>query len=89
MISRQKTQILFVYLHVCNLHVGNSISLFGIIWFNFVDLKKNLIFSNLLKEKEESLIIIENDTNDILNFKSDVDNYLKKKKKRYFWNLLK
>ena len=53
------------------------------------DLQKNLIFHNLLKEKEESLIIVENDTNDILDFKSDVDNYLKKKKKRYFWNLLK
>ena len=53
------------------------------------DLQKNLIFHNLLKEKEESLTIVENDTNDILDFKSDVDNYLKKKKKRYFWNLLK
>ena len=53
------------------------------------ELQKNLIFHNLLKEKEESLIIVENDTNDILDFKSDVDNYLKKKKKRYFWNLLK
>ena len=53
------------------------------------DLQKNLIFHNLLKEKEESLIIVENDTNDILDFKSDVENYLKKKKKRYFWNLLK
>ena len=41
--SRQKTQILFVYLHVCNLHVGNSISIFGIILLNFVDLKKYLI----------------------------------------------
>ena len=50
------------------------------------DLQKNLIFHNLLKEKEESLIIVEND---ILDFKSDVENYLKKKKKRYFWNLLK
>ena len=53
------------------------------------DLQKNLIFQNLLKEKEESLIIVENDTNDILDFKSDVNNYLKNKKKRYFWNLLK
>ena len=53
------------------------------------DLQKNLIFHNLMKEKEESLIIVENDTNDILDFKSDVENYLKKKKKRYFWNLLK
>ena len=53
------------------------------------DLQKNLIFHNLLKEKEESLIIVENDTNDILDFKSDVENYLKKKKKTYFWNLLK
>ena len=53
------------------------------------DLQKNTIFNNLLKEREESLIIVENDTNDILDFKSDVDNYLKKKKKRYFWNLLK
>ena len=53
------------------------------------DLNKNLIFHNLMKEKEESLIIVENDTNNILDFKSDVENYLKKKKKRYFWNLLK
>ncbi len=53
------------------------------------DLQKNTIFNKLLKDKEESLIIVESDTNDILDFKSDVDNYLKKKKKRYFWNLLK
>ena len=37
-----------------------------------------------MKEKEESLIIVENDTNDILDFKSDVENYLKKKKKDIF-----
>ena len=53
------------------------------------DLQQNIIFNDLLKEKEESLTIVENDTNDILDFKSDVNNYLKNKKKRYFWNLLK
>ncbi len=53
------------------------------------DLQKNIIFNNLLKKKEESLTILENDTNDVLDFRNDVENYLKKKKKRYFWNLLK
>jgi len=69
--------------------------LFTIFYFYNSDLNKkdesrtNIIFNNLLKNKEASLTILENDTDDILDFKSDVDNYLKKKKKRYFWNLLK
>tara|TARA_B100001179_G_C18446720_1_gene341213 strand:+ start:156 stop:416 length:261 start_codon:yes stop_codon:yes gene_type:complete len=69
--------------------------LFLIFYFYNSDLNRknesraNIIFNNLLKNKVASLTIIENDTNDILDFKSDVDNYLKKKKKRYFWNLLK
>jgi len=69
--------------------------LFTIFYFYNSDLNKkdesrtNIIFNNLLKNKEASLAILENDTDDILDFKSDVDNYLKKKKKRYFWNLLK
>jgi len=69
--------------------------LFSIFYFYNSDLNKknesraNITFNNLLKNKEASLTIVENDTNDILDFKSDVDNYLKKKKKRYFWNLLK
>tara|TARA_B100001750_G_C15423785_1_gene554377 strand:+ start:400 stop:660 length:261 start_codon:yes stop_codon:yes gene_type:complete len=69
--------------------------LFTIFYFYNSDLNKkndsqtNIIFNNLLKNKEASLIIVENDTHDILDFTSDVDNYLKKKKKRYFWNLLK
>ena len=69
--------------------------LFLIFYFYNSDLNRknesraNIIFNNLLKNKAVSLTIIENDTNDILDFKSDVDNYLKKKKKRYFWNLLK
>ena len=69
--------------------------LFLIFYFYNSDLNKknesqaNIIFNNLLKNKAASLTIVENDTNDILDFKSDVDNYLKKKKKRYFWNLLK
>ena len=33
------------------------------------DLKGNIIFNNLLQEKEESLTIVESDTNDILDFK--------------------
>ena len=69
--------------------------LFMIFYFYNSDLNKkndsqaNIIFNNLLENKEASLTIVENDTDDILDFKSDVDNYLKKKKKRYFWNLLK
>jgi len=69
--------------------------LFTIFYFYNSDLNKknelraNMIFNNLLKNKETSLTIVKNDTDDILDFKSDVDNYLKKKKKRYFWNLLK
>ena len=70
--------------------------LFSIFYFYNSDLNRknnesraNIIFNNLLKNKAASLTIVENDTNDILDFKSDVDNYLKKKKKRYFWNLLK
>lgn len=69
--------------------------LFLIFYFYNSDLNRknesraNIIFNNLLKNKAASLTIVENDTNDILDFKSDVDDYLKKKKKRYFWNLLK
>ena len=69
--------------------------LFLIFYFYNSDLNRknesraNIIFNNLLKNKAASLTIVENDTDDILDFKSDVDNYLKKKKKRYFWNLLK
>jgi Na+/H+ antiporter NhaC len=35
-----------------------------------------------------SLPLLKNDTNDIIEFKNDVNTYQKKKKKYKFWNLL-
>jgi len=43
----------------------------------------------LRKKKIDSLTILESDTDNILDFRSDVSDYLKKKRKRYFWDLLK
>ena len=51
--------------------------------------ESNLIFNHLLKKKIDSLTVLESDTDNILDFTSDVSDYLKKKRKRYFWNLLK
>ena len=54
--------------------------LFTIFYFYNSDLNKknelraNTIFNDLLKNKKASLIIVENDTNDILDFKSKVKN---------------
>ena len=45
----------------------------------------------LLNSNEENLNIpiLKNDTNNVIEYKNDVENYLKNKKKYTFWELLK
>ena len=44
---------------------------------------------NLLKEKISDLPILENDTNNVIEFNNSIENIQIKDKKRSFWNLLR
>ena len=43
----------------------------------------------ILKEKISNLPILENDTNNIIEFNNSLDNEIEENKKRSFWDLLK
>ena len=42
-----------------------------------------------IKENIENLPLLENDTNNIIEYKDDLEVYKKSKKKNTFWNLIK
>ena len=44
---------------------------------------------NLLKEKISDLPILENDTNNVIEFNNSIENIQIEDKKRSFWNLLR
>ncbi len=53
-----------------------------------VNLKRSNI-EEILKDKTSNLKILENDTNDVIEFNSSFSDEIKKDERRNFWNLLK
>ena len=64
---------------------------------NFYFSEQNIILVNKSKSfdsantlnKLQNLPLLKNDTNDIIEYKSDLENYKKNKKKYTFWDLIK
>ena len=56
---------------------------------NIKKIKKNRVnIENSFKDYLSNLPILENDTNDVIEYKNDVEIYKKKKKKFTFWDLI-
>ena len=53
-----------------------------------INLKRSNI-EEILKEKTLNLTVLENDTNNVIEFNSSFSNEIKEKEKRNFWDLLK
>ena len=51
--------------------------------------KSRDIYAYNLVNDEHNLILLENDTKDIIEYKDEVENFKKNKKKYKFWDLLK
>ena len=51
--------------------------------------KSRTSYSLKLYENNEHLPLLKNDTNNIIEYKSDLENYKKNKKKYTFWDLIK
>lgn len=51
--------------------------------------KNRSISNNQLVSDIQKLPLLKNDTKDIIEYKDDIENYKKKKKKYKFWDLLK
>ena len=69
--------------------------IFLVLNFYFSDLnikktnKNRSISLNRLESDIETLPLLKNDTEDIIEYKDDIENYKKKKKKYKFWDLIK
>ena len=69
--------------------------IFLVLNFYFSDLnikktnKNRSISLNRLESDIEKLPLLKNDTEDIIEYKDDIENYKKKKKKYKFWDLVK
>ena len=69
--------------------------IFLVLNFYFSDLnikktnKNRSISLNRLVSDIQKLPLLKNDTKDIIEYKDDIENYKKKKKKYKFWDLLK
>ena len=80
-----------------DLFLAVIIFLFFFIVYNYYSSNKNIKNVNLnrlnieenLKSQSTNLPILDNDTNDVIEFNSSFSNEIKKEKKRNFWNLLK
>ena len=74
-----------------------TIIFFMLIIYNYYSSNKNINAKNynrenidqILKEKISDLPILENDTNNIIEFNNSLNNEIEKNKKRSFWDLLK
>ena len=51
--------------------------------------KSRSLYSLNLSNKIIDIPFLRNDTDDVINYKDDVENYIKKKKNYTFWKLLK
>ena len=56
--------------------------------FNNKDFNRNNI-EKIINKKISNLPILENDTNNVIEFNNSISNEIKKDKTRSFWNLLK
>ena len=71
--------------------------LFFLITFKYYSSKKNIEIkdfnrsniNNIINNKTKNLPILENDTNNVIEFNDGFSNEIKNDKKRSFWNLLK
>ena len=69
--------------------------IFLVLNFYFSDLnikktnKNRSISLNRLVSDIQKLALLKNDTKDIIEYKDDIENYKKKKKKYKFWDLVK
>ncbi len=80
-----------------DLFLAVIIFLFFFIVYNYYSSNKNIKNVNLnrlniqenLKSQSTNLPILDNDTNDVIEFNSSFSNEIEKEKKRNFWNLLK
>ena len=50
--------------------------------------KKRLFYKDIISNNIENLPLIENDTNDIIEYTDDIENFKKKKKRYIFWDLI-
>ena len=48
-----------------------------------------LNIDQILENKISNLPVLENDTNNVIDFNNDLENEIKNKKKRNYWDLLK
>ena len=50
--------------------------------------KKRLFYKDKISNNIEDLPLIKNDTNDIIEYTDDIENFKKKKKRYIFWDLI-
>ena len=82
---------------ILNIFLFILISIFIISIFNYYSSSKNISTKNfnrsnineILKEKVSNLPVLNNDTNNIIEFNNSLENQLRDNKKRSFWDLLK
>ena len=84
-------------LKIVNLLLVIIISLFFFNVFSYYSSNKNIKDINLkrlnieeiLKDKTSNLIVLDNDTNNVIEFNSSFSEEIKGNEQRNFWNLLK
>ena len=82
---------------IINLFIVIFILLFFFNIYNYYSSKKNIKNVNLtrsnieeiLKKKISNLTVLENDTNNVIEFNSSFSEEIKSNEQRNFWNLLK
>ncbi len=75
----------------------SSFLIFFVLIFTFYFSEQNIRSSNETRSvylmnianKSQDLILLENDTNNIVEYRNDIEVYKKEKKKYKFWELLK
>ncbi len=82
---------------ILNIFLFILISIFISSIFNYYSSSKNISTKNfnrsnineILKEKVSNLPVLNNDTNNIIEFNNSLENQFRDNKKRSFWDLLK
>ena len=82
---------------IFNIFLFIIISIFITSIFNYYSSSKNINAKNfnrsnineILKEKVSNLPVLNNDTNNIIEFNNSLENQFRDNKKRSFWDLLK
>ncbi len=82
---------------ILNIIMFLSIIFFIVSIYNYYSSNKNIDAKNynrenidqILKEKISDLPVLENDTNNVIEFNNSIKNEIEENKKRSFWDLLK